>query len=488
MAITTSISKPVGWARTDVIFLLEDAFSWMGLHSGTVSGIVTGISSYSGGGTVVGSNLDYEDVFQISSSGIGTGASFYIDRQSGIINGVYVNRPGIGYTNGEVVQISSEDIGGSSNGAVGMAVTVLVAGGASPVGYGSTNLFYDKDVTAASNFPFGVLRNTVQSNKKFGNTYRVFQVVSANQIDIHVGSDFFPWDTTNSSNRGGFGANRFCGTSGFDITDLINGAATATFSSSSAAVSSHIRTAQFGLNNSYRLDLNIYKSTIDPKFAVFSFRHPTLSSLKLRDNTYFTFILHNYVSNIWDYDNVFLSGITSIIPNTDENVPYLLFNTYYGHVDSNARGTKRAAEFGYYPFIALSNTSMVKSVIYGSTSFPTASYDARVSNLYVRNNASTSNRGSNNGNGTTLEIKPMPSSSNFNAVIKGIPINSQFVPVPYYIPDDFVLIDFDYASASANIQPGDTITISGSEVYTVISGSYNQTTRTRGILFCARTV
>jgi len=62
------------------------------------------------------------------------------------------------------------------------------------------------------------------------------------------------------------------------------------------------------------------------------------------------------------------------------------------------------------------------------------------------------------------------------------------VPCPYYIPDDFVLIDFDYATPSTNIQQGDTITISGSEVYTVITGSYNQTTRTRGILFCARTV
>ena len=34
---------------------------------------------------------------------------------------------------------------------------------------------------------------------------------------------------------------------------------------------------------------------------------------------------------------------------------------------------------------------------------------------------------------------------------------------------------------------GDTITVSGSEVYTVISASYNQTNRTRGIAFCART-
>jgi hypothetical protein len=52
------------------------------------------------------------------------------------------------------------------------------------------------------------------------------------------------------------------------------------------------------------------------------------------------------------------------------------------------------------------------------------------------------------------------SSANFNAVIRGIPLNGLLIPCPYYMPDDFVLIDFDYATPSANIQQGDTITIS----------------------------
>ena len=80
-----------------------------------------------------------------------------------------------------------------------------------------------------------------------------------------------------------------------------------------------------------------------------------------------------------------------------------------------------------------------------------------------------------------------PDTINYNAVIKGIPLSSQFVPCPFYLPDDFVLINFDHASPDQNIQQYDTITISGSEVYSVIDGSYNQTTRTRGVLLCART-
>ena len=61
-------------------------------------------------------------------------------------------------------------------------------------------------------------------------------------------------------------------------------------------------------------------------------------------------------------------------------------------------------------------------------------------------------------------------------------------PCPYYLPDDFVMIDFQINTPSANVQQGDTITISGSEVYTIITASYNQTTITRGIAFCARKV
>jgi len=76
----------------------------------------------------------------------------------------------------------------------------------------------------------------------------------------------------------------------------------------------------------------------------------------------------------------------------------------------------------------------------------------------------------------------------YNSVIKGIPINGNLIPCPYYIPDDFVLIDFKLTASGQDLKQGDTITISGSEVYTVITGSYNKFGETAGILFCARTV
>ena len=140
------------------------------------------------------------------------------------------------------------------------------------------------------------------------------------------------------------------------------------------------------------------------------------------------------------------------------------------------------AEFGYASMSTGGGqiSDDVDYIVY-SSSYPqnTSSEYART---YVRDNTSVKSTGG------YSDQNSVSSNANFNAVIKGLALNGNLIPVPYYIPDDFVLIDFDYASPSANIQQGDTITISGSEVYTVIAGSYNQTTRTRGILFCARTV
>ena len=124
---------------------------------------------------------------------------------------------------------------------------------------------------------------------------------------------------------------------------------------------------------------------------------------------------------------------------------------------------------------------------YKSTNNQNSYSNAHYTGLYVRNNAMNDpdvNRSIGGYNGTS---DVLPNSTNYNAVVKGIPLQGSFVPVPYYMPDDFVLIDFHHDAPSANIQQYDTVTISGSEVYTVIQGSYDQTGSTDGILFCART-
>lgn len=487
MAITTTaITKSAGWARTDIIYQLEEAFTWLGWNGDAKVGIVTGISSRTGGGTVGSSSDDYYDVFQSSSSGIGTGASFRVDRSGGSISAVYVNRPGYGYTDGEVVTVSADDIGGSSNGATNLQITVQVAGGGSPISYGGTTEFYDKDVTAGASYPWGVLRHTIQSDKKFGDTYRIYQALSHTSLGINVCSGFHPWNTTNYTNNGNGYANRLCGDKDLETSNKIPVSSIETsYSSSQNNVSGNYVSqnsysgSTIAYSNTYDLDLNIFRSSIDPNFAVLSYKHPSLSSTKLRDNTFLTFFVHNFTSTIWDLDYVFLGGYTEIRPSTSDSNPYLEFKTYSNGSSNTLNSyypSKRCAEFGYSNYDGLSITN--KTCRYYSTSaFQNISESTNPTTIYTMNGSSTRGVG---GYGNEISLP------DFNAVIKGIPINTSMIPCPYYIPDDFVLIDFSYSTPSANIQQGDTITISGSEVYTVITGSYN--TSTSGILFCARTV
>ena len=90
----------------------------------------------------------------------------------------------------------------------------------------------------------------------------------------------------------------------------------------------------------------------------------------------------------------------------------------------------------------------------------------------------------------------MPAAANYYRPLKGLPIDVHLAPCPYYLPDDFVMIPFDISPGMASVRPGDTVTISGSEVYEVVRASYENNdetydgitdNRTRGIIFAART-
>lgn len=486
MAITTNtFTINAGFAKSAVLTQLESALTWLGWHGGTHTGICTGIISYSGGGDT-NASATYQDVRQLSTSGVGTDISFYITRDAGgLVNRVMVNRPGYGYTDGEVVTVSSEDIGTSASGASNLTVNVIVEGGVTPVGYGSTGSFYDSDLSGT--YPWAVQRHTIQNNKKYGDTYRGFQVASggaaaAHTLRILTGSSFHPYNTNNTADKGLYYGNSFRGEQHLDISYIPITNNIHQLLNSSAATNYATNTNEqytLSVSSSYNLDLNVYRSAIDPNFAVFSYKHPTLSSTHLTGNTQDTFILHNFTTNLWDYNNVFLSGLTKIEPTTgNTTVPEILFRTHYtNEYYSQEYAAFRGAEAGY---MKETSTGYIGSYTYNRSlaSYQSSTYPRFLSNaenkFYHRNNST--------------DLSKIGANGNFNAVIKGIPINSLLVPCPYYLPDDFVLINFDYATPAANIQQGDTITISGSEVYTVITGSYNQDTRTRGILFCARTV
>jgi hypothetical protein len=605
MAITTATftinENNVGsFTQKQILEQLEQAFTWLEWHDEPRTGLVAGVSFVSGGTGGSGTET-YHNIRPISTTGVGTEATFRIVKESGQIRSVLVNRPGYGYTGGEIVTISAQDIGtitdltakvmvnGAVGGAVSFAVTALtsssiqvsfsgtdrngtISTGSSsitiregdtlnltspsnsdyninichivetltgpnefsrtnrffqnqppnttrswtplpgssgtyfirysnfggeqgriivepadpatitPVSYGSTTAFYNKNFNL-SNQGWGVLNHKIQSNKRYGNTYRVFGFSNSNKsLNYSSFSDWHP-ETYGDINFGGMGFSRrpagspYLDLSSFDITNGAISPNNSTNFHDYASANGSRRIYVGDGQEPFQLDLNVYRSSIDPNFAVFCYKQPTRSSTHLTTNSFSAFFLHNFTSTLWDLDDVFLSGFTHILPfsgNTSQ--PTLQFRTYVTGYGDLFDTSKRSAEFGYV--IMDSSTTQYSSIdtYYRSNTYTEVSKSEYDQRIYYRNNA--------------IDGVKVGSNSDFNGVIKGIPLCPKMVPCPYYLPDDFVLIDFDYPLSAANIQQGDTITISPSEVYTVIIGSYNQTdnNRTRGILFCARSI
>ena len=202
MAITTYRERAVaGWANTTPIYQLEGAFAQLGWHAGSVSGIVTGISGYTGQTQVGTSNTTFYDARPKSGGtniGVGDTCSFSVYRSNGNVYQVFVNRGGHGYADGDNLVIDGADIGGGND----MTVTALV----DETTYGSTSTFYDKDVTNGSNNPWGVMRMEMDNTKVYGDTYWGFQV-NGNDLYFASGTSFMPYDDNSLYDKGHYYGN-----------------------------------------------------------------------------------------------------------------------------------------------------------------------------------------------------------------------------------------------------------------------------------------
>tara|TARA_B100001093_G_scaffold318371_1_gene303711 strand:+ start:28 stop:1506 length:1479 start_codon:yes stop_codon:yes gene_type:complete len=492
MAISTNtFTINSSYTKQDMITQIESAFTWLGWHDKCDhTGIVTGLVDYGMYQDDDPNDNNYYSYYysaeQTSTTGVGTGASFYIRRYYGNINWVMANKPGYGYTNGEYLSFVPGEASRPESG-IGWGCTVYVN---DSVSYGTThNGFYTKNIHANNSYPYGVLRHKIQDNKKYGVTYRAFQANNTTQIEHQAGPFFHPLDFDpdgNGTNSGGTGSAyhvpRFAGEKHLDTEyGMLDSYGTEYNNPKSSQFQGTDGTHTVASSNNYQLDLNVYRSGIDTNFCVMSYRQPTLSSTKLRDNTFYTWIPHNFTTPIWDLDNVCLAGNTEIYPGTNESQQVnLTLQTNPCGSATNPERQMRAAEAPYDRLNDGIRTTYESNLAIGSPDTYTYAYYPR---LYNRD--STYDTNSNTGAGKTSTVDP---AADYNAVIKGVPLNAMMVPSPYNMPEDFALIDFVYDAPSVNIQQGDTITISGTEVWTVIQGCYNQTTTTRGILFVGRKV
>ncbi len=484
MAITTyrQTAAP-GWATTSVIYQLEAAFAQLGWHGGSVSGIVTGISGYSGQTQVGSSSTAFFDARPKSGGtniGVGDTCSFYVARSGGNVYQVYVNRGGHGYADGDNLVIDGEAIGGGND----MTVTALV----DETTYGSTSTFYDKDVTNGSSYPWGVLRIENDNTKVYGDSYFGFQADST-KLYFTSGTSFYPYDDDSAYDKGGRYANSFRGQQYQDVSSDPTGTGNR-LRTASLNTQIDIANFEYAESNSFTLEMNVYRSGIDNNFAVFSFKHPDKSSSSIDNNTYGTFFLHKFSHSLLNFDELSLGSMTYFDPvYRDMSGAHHEMHTVLGTGSDTGNDDWMGRQFlmGWSTgSVYYSMNTYLRDYIHASTYPIHRGNDQR--RHYYRNNTYSEYNNFRGDLGFQDYTNKSPDILNHNAVIKGIPLSSHMVPCPFYLPDDFVLINFDHASPSQNIQQNDTITITeGSEVYTVIDGAYNQTDRTRGVLFCART-
>jgi len=481
MAISTeTFTISSGFARTDCIGQLESALAWAGFHGDALSGIVTGISAYTGGGS--GTSIDYFDVRPISSSrtvGTANTVSFRVDRSGGSVDKIFVNRPGAGYQDGDTFTLSNTDTGGDAN----ISITALV----DETSYGSASTFYCKDVTTGSNNPFGVLRMPVEASKVYGDSYFAFQMQDDNTLAIYGGSSFMPYvgDNNYYDDKSSGAKTRFAGDEYLDIDAFSTPVSGANMDRNSAFGQNKLYAGlDICTDNSRDLDLNVFKSGIDTNFVVFAYRVPTQNTSYFTGRNFGCFFLHNFTTSLYDHDYVYCGGMTSIEAQSNSSAS-IQFLTSIAPFDFSGSSNAIAKRSGLAGFAGHNNSSDANANF--TDTYEAMTYNSEKSStqdnvFYYRNNTLGFSANTGNASGTKLD-----DNANYNAVIKGIPVCAKFIPVPYYLPDDFVFINFDYATPNTLVDQWDTITISGSEVYTVISASYNQTTRTRGIAFCART-
>jgi hypothetical protein len=495
----------VNWTRAQVLQALETVFVDLGWHGAGESGILTGITAPANGwnqvgGTVSGLPAGFSYyLYEAPTSGGRKFGAFQVLRygnDSGTNSGkVYqvnlVGRGGVGWTNNQAFTIPGTATGGTSPAndiTFGTNAATIPSIQATASTFGSVSSWFDSDYNNATN-TWAVLKCVNDAAKTYGTSYYSFNITSNYQMYIASGNSFNPV------------SDRFCGYGTLDIGSANNQLLDSNQGDFTSGYYKAVNLFQFATSVSptqYPLTIRYWKanSPQDTNFTVISF----VQSINGNTRSFGSFFLHkgtNFGSTIWDLNNVYQGAFTQIrgketaLPiYSDSNNEGIIMSTVSAAGYNTPNEEEPTSTTNYYSSMRESLYGYLRGDGYPYTVDkydPANRYttETNAAKFYFRDN--TLDRRTENG----ITIS-MSSSANYYKVIKTIPVSNQLVPCPYYLPDDFVMVHFDTSPGLAEFYSGDTVTITaGSEVYTVIDYGYVQNqssnSRTRGVLFCART-
>lgn len=460
--------------------------------------------------------------YTVPASGSRSAAKFRVYRnENGRISHIDVlnAESTFGWSDGEVFTIPGNQIGGTSptNDIVFAAERTSTSPTLHVTTLGGGTSFYQKNLAEG----WGVMNLVNNANKKYGRTFWSFQIIPDrfSELAFNSGTEWVFSNTRSSYDylsyagpgRYGTGGNGstfwrwntpgyFYGNFGFE---LAFGYSSITTEYQGYDLSKRIGYCRGTNPTSYPLSIRVYKaqSPQDTNFAIIQFTQTVNEAVE----TYGTFFLHkgpNYGSGIWDLNNVYMGGLTQIFPSGDtsgEEISFRihgqLYTGYYGNLESNQaddRAKIREALFGYERDTYLLGRDGT-NIIYQNNI-----YADNIENPGVRRNPANViyyRKAQSDGIVSQPGAYQYDSSSDYYRVIKGLPLCSSWIPQPYYLPDDFTLIQFAFGPGETHMRTGDTITISPSEKYEIVNSSYNLNvgvpgigSATKGIAFCARIV
>ena len=497
-------------------------------------------------------NNPYWD-YEVPASGGREACTFRVYRRTyeeganeyGKIDGIRVETPDAkGWSVDEVFTIPGDQIGGSTPAhdivfGVNSATTQQIADkNAVPsvqvmdVGSGGTNFWARYNQVNSA-----IIEIENDANKTYGTTFYGIKLQSDNNYQLIIGAgikwNYLNWNptTTWSTDEGSWAGER-----GFDISSNQR---------SFTYNTDHYPEFNYGVGtnaNTYPMKIQVWKAnsndTQDPNFYILQF----VQNVAGNDESQLSLYLHKGTvigNGIWDLDYVWQGGITNFEPGMYGNEEIIEFET---HMAKNYRGVeeelgedkalRRCAEYGYFRDAESDNTPSMSHHTYYSTNmytdnaqsdtikpyFRDSAFDKRVDTKDYKGDNSAVDveyRGGQLGRSTggnydwnnsvdyyTGNKSDIPSQTAIDAAadyykpIKGLPLQNSWAPVPYYLPDDWVVIPFNVTPGATTFHTGDSIEVSASEIYQIIEVSYTINQKTfdgisqnscKGIAFCART-
>lgn len=423
------------------------------------------------------------------------------------IAGVSIHSIGSGWSNDEVFTIPGSVTGGDAvdvTNDIKFGVNAAETSSSANDGvaslkvtnYGAGTSFWQK----SPNGYFAVLKNVNDANKTFGTTYYTFGMASGNSYRMYTQSGCI-WGTlnrlgTNSGNpNGDYEYGFFGGNPGLDYQSGYN------FITNSDNNFSYIEYASTSTPTAYPLSIRTYKaqSPQDSNYAIIQFTQ-TINGVVVPFGTFSINRGINYGSGIWDTNHVWNGGLTYYSTSTrGVDIRYLspgytYFSSQPQDEPTDAQSLARMAEYGYLrnPGSFASRESRTMYTCNIDTDSDTYSYPHAIT--YYRNSTFDSEPRTENICFADRD-RSVSSAANYYKPIKGLPLANNLVPCPYYIPDDFVMLQVATSPGLTEFRVGDTVTVSQSEVYEIIMASYqtnqngldNITNNSSiGMLFCAR--